>query len=217
VPTGGAYSAPTGGAVAYPTGGAATANTGKTVTFVSGKAVGAMTGYGWTSLGATDTISSPTCGASMAPITGATPCNSITNWSSTTALCVSGNVPIADVPTYASWGLDIGVSATYPATGGLGQSFTSITISVTGSPLTGLRAQVHRLGDPVGTSYCAPITSGTAIRFTTFSVDCYNTVPKGPFIAAADVTNIDIVDVQVPSGAAAIAVTNLCITGITFG
>jgi hypothetical protein len=60
------------------------------------------------------------------------------------------------------------------------------------------------------------MTSGTAIPFASFATDCYNPVPTGAKITATDVPNIDRINVQVSSGTAAITVTNLCITGITF-
>ena len=199
------------------TGGAA--NGGKTVTFSADKGLGAMTGYGFVALGTADTISSPTCGASLTPITNAVPCAANPNWSSTTALCVTGAIPplAATNPDYTgNWGLQVGLNSTDPAGNGLGQSLTSVTITVTGSPTAGLRAIVHRKGDAVGTTYCAMLTSGTAIAFTSFITDCYATAPAGTKLTATDVPNIDQVSIQVSSTTTAITVTNLCITGITF-
>jgi hypothetical protein len=135
---------------------------------------------------------------------------------------MSGSVPaLPAAPTQTdynnNWGVSIGVGATDPAGNGLGQSFASISIAVTGAPTAGLRAVVHRKGDPVTTTYCAAMTSGTAITFTTFATDCYNgATAKGPFITAADVPNIDNINVQVSSTQTAITVTNLCIASITF-
>jgi len=61
------------------------------------------------------------------------------------------------------------------------------------------------------------LTSGTAITLTTFNTTCYDLTAVGSkALTAADVTNIDQISVQVPAGPAAITVTNLCITGITF-
>jgi hypothetical protein len=48
-----------------------------------------------------------------------------------------------------------------------------------------------------------------------FATDCYATAPAG-FLAAADVANIDKVSLEAVSGAAAVTVTSMCITGITF-
>jgi hypothetical protein len=187
------------------------------VTFASGKAAGAMTGYGWVALGTADTISSPTCGT--ATITNAAPCLTSTTWNSTTALCITGSVPaLGTPPDYTgNWGVSVGVNSTDSTpSGGLGQSFSSVTITVSGSPGSGLRALVHRKGDPAATSYCATLTSGTAMPLTSFSTTCYTPASPGTAITTTDVPNIDQISVQVSSGTAAITVSNLCITGITF-
>jgi hypothetical protein len=188
------------------------------VTFGNGTGQGAMTGYGFVSLGSADTLTSPTCGTAKRPITSAEPCAADTQWNATDKLCITGSIPALGTPPdyVAKWGVSVGVNASDPAGSGLGQSFTSVTITVTGSPTSGLRALVHKKGEAVDTSYCAVLTSGTAIPFTTFVTDCYNTVPAGTKIAATDVTNIDKITVQVSSGSAAITVTDLCITKIDF-
>jgi hypothetical protein len=188
------------------------------VTFASGKAAGAMTGYGWVALGSADTVTDPTCGPSKAAITSAAPCATSTNWSTTTGLCITGSIPaLGTPPDYTgNWGVSVGVNAGPAAGTGLGQSFASITIAVAGSPATGLRAMVHRSGDPDATSYCYALTPGTAIPLTSFSTTCYNTATPGTALTAADVPKIDKVSVQVSSGAAAISVASLCINGITF-
>ena len=197
-------------------------NVGKTVTFSSGKALGAMTGYAFVALGSAATITSPTCGATLAAVTEATPCTTGYTWSSATVVCMTGSLPaLPAAPTSAdfaaNWGVSLGVNAADPFPGtGLGQTLTSVTITTTGSPLTGLRATVHRKGDADSVTYCGAMTSGTAIPFTNFVTDCYNPVPTGAKITATDVPNIDRINVQVSSGTAAITVTNLCITGITF-
>ena len=215
--TTGASSFPTGGTTGVTTG---VAPSGTTVTFASGKAAGAMTGLGWVALGTADTISSPTCGT--ATITNAAPCLTSTTWSSTTALCITGSVPaLPAAPTSTdysnNWGVSVGVNATDTTpSGGLGQSFSSVTITVSGSPSSGLRAMVHRKGDADATSYCATLTSGTAMPLTSFSTTCYTPASPGTAITATDVPNIDLIGVQVSSGTAAITVSNLCITGITF-
>jgi hypothetical protein len=199
--------------------------TGTTVAFGNGKAAGAMTGFGWVALGALDAITDPTCRGEA--ITAATSyCLGGTQWNSTSALCVSGLIPaLAPTnPDYTNnWGINLGVDATINRLGTLGnfgqtlgQSFTSIAITVTGSPLSGLRAQIHRSGDPSGTNYCAAMTSGTAIPLAAFNTKCYDFPPDGVALTLEDVPNIDQVNVQIPSGAAAITVTNLCITGIAF-
>jgi hypothetical protein len=196
-----------------------TTPTGTTVAFGAGKGQGAMTGYGFVALGSADTLTSPTCGPTKAAITSTTPCAADPNWSNPSAICMSGSIPaLPAAPTatdYSSnWGASVGLNATDPAGGGLGQSFTSVTITVTGAPTSGLRAIVHKKGDPDSTSYCFALTSGTAIPITSFVTDCYNTVPSGTKIAASD--TIDKISVQVSSGPAAIAITDLCITAIAF-
>jgi len=176
-----------------------------------------MLGYGWVALGSADTISDPTCGPSKAAITTAARCAASTNWKYETSLCMSGSIPaLGTPPDYtANWGVQVGVNAMDPQTaGGLGQTFSSVTITVTGSPTTGLRAIVHRKGDPEATTYCAAF-AGAAIPFTTFNTECWPN-GKGVAITAADVPNIDQVGIQVPSSTTAITVTDLCITGITF-
>ena len=217
-PNGGATTptTPTAGTTSVtPTAGTTSATpTGTTVTFASGKAAGAMTGYGWVALGSADSLTSPTCGTAV--YTSTTNCAS-TTWSGTTGLCLTGSVPaLGTPPDYTgNWGVQVGVNSD-AAGGGLGQSFTSVAITVTGTPTSGLRAVVHRKGDPVGAGYCAAMTSGTAITFTSFNTKCYDTPADGTALTAADVLIIDQIGVQVPSGSAAIAVTSLCITGITF-
>jgi len=185
------------------------------VTFLNGKAVGAMTGYGWVALGSADSVSDPTC--SGKPITAAAPCATTTTWASPGSLCLSGSIPaLGTPPDYtANYGVVVGVNATDPAGAGLGQAFTSVTITTTGGPSSGVRAQIHKLGDPDATSYCATLASGTAIPLTKFATDCYNTTPTGVY-AAADIPKIDKVSVEVFSASTAITVTSLCITGITF-
>ena len=201
------------------TAGGSTSNapSGTTVTFANGKAQGAITGYGWLALGAADALTDPTCGPGKMPITNTAPCPSSTNWNSPTALCVSGPIPaLGTPPDYAgNWGIMLGVNSADPM-GVIGQSFSTMAITVTGLPLVGLRAMVHKRGDPDSTSYCAVLTSGTAMPLAYFSTACYTPTSPGIAITAADVPNIDKIGVQVSSGAAAIAVTNLCITGITF-
>jgi hypothetical protein len=206
-----------GGGVTSPGGSTSSTPTGTTVTFASGKAVGAMTGYGWVALGSADTITDPTCGASKALITVAAPCAANTNWSSTTALCITGSIPaLGTPPDYtANYGVVVGVNSTDPPIGGLGQSFTSITITTTGGPGSGVRAQIHKKGDPDNTSYCFPFTSGTAMALAKFAIDCYNTTPLQVF-SAADIPNIDKISLEAFSSTAAITVTNLCMTGISF-
>src|ERR1039457_3147504 len=214
------------------------ASSGGSVNFCNGKAQGAMTGYGWVALGALDTISDPTCDTDKHAITKANACNTTTNWSSSDGLCASGSIPaLPATPVQsdydANWGLEIGVNTSEPpaATGGttLGGSYTAVTFTVTGTPTTGLRAQVHRKGDGDSGVFCANLTSGTKISLSAFSTQCWTGCPGGPAapagfndtstcyaLQASDVPNIDHAHIQVFSGASAITVSNLCLTGIKF-
>jgi hypothetical protein len=211
-----------GGATATSNGGSTTASstpTGTTVTFVSGKASGAMVGYGWVASGSLDSVTDPTCGATKAIITTATPCAADPNWSSTSSLCVSGSIPaLPAAPTQAdynaNYGIVVGVNANDPS-GTLGQSFTTMTMAATGLPTGIVRAQVHVKGDPDGTSYCMTY-SASAMTLAKFAIDCYATAPTQP-IPAASIANIDKVSLEAVSGQTAVTVTSMCITGITFG
>jgi hypothetical protein len=168
-------------------------------------------------MGSADTVSDPTCGGTK--ITSTTACTTSTTWSSTTSLCITGSIPALPASPTSSdystnWGVSVGVNSD-TAGGGLGQSFSSITIAISGTPSSGLRAMVHRKGDSDSTSYCLAYASG-AMTLTSFSTTCYDTAKPGTALTAADVPNIDKVSLQVSSGSAAITVSNLCITGITF-
>ena len=194
-------------------------NTGTVVTIANNQAQGAMTGFGWIASGPIDTVTDPTCGSPAGPLTSSVPCN-YTNWSTPDAFCVSGSIPALPASPLASdydenWGIQIGVSATDPAGSGLGQSFTTITFALTGSPNVALRAMVHRKGDPDTASYCATLTSGVPIALTSFNTTCWDGL--GTRITAADVPNIDKVLVQVLSTSVAVAVSNFCLTGVSFG
>jgi hypothetical protein len=189
------------------------------MTVANNQAQGAMTGFGWIAGGPKDLVTDPTCGSPVGPITSGVPCD-FTNWSTSDAYCVSGSIPALPLsPTTAdyndNWGIQIGVNVTEPPGGGLEQSFMSLTIAVTGTPSSGLRAQVHRRGDPDETSYCAVLTAGTPIAFTSFNTACWD--GSGTRLATSDVPNIDKISVTVPSAVGSeISVANLCFHGITF-
>ncbi len=190
------------------------------VAFCNGQAAGAMTGWGWVALGSADTITDPTCDTSKAAITSDAACLTATNWNQSDALCMSGTVPaLSDTPTdseYSSnWGVQIGVNAKDPNAAMGDHGYKTITFTVTGSPSTGLRALLHRSGDGDGTSYCAPLTSGTAIPLTSFNNKCWDS--SGDDLTDADVPNIDKVSVQVTSTATAATVDKLCLTKVEFG
>jgi hypothetical protein len=188
------------------------------VTFKAGRGDGIMTGYGWVTLGSADTVTSPTCGPANAPITGTAPCTTQTNWNQANALCVSGSIPaLPPAPTpadyAANWGIQVGVNASEP-NAAIGQSFSAVGLAISGTPNVGLRIELHRAGDPVGTTYCALWTSSDPVPLTSFNTECWDN--GGLYLAAADVSNLDKVGLQVTSGPAAITVTDLCIESIVF-
>lgn len=190
------------------------------VTFNAGVAKGAMSGYGWVTMGALDVVTSPTCGSSNAPITSVNTCLATqTNWESSNALCVSGTIPALPAnPTSTdysdNWGMQLGANASDPI-GALGKSYSTITLNFTGSPQTGLRATVHRTGDPIGTTYCSLVTSGTAMALTSFNTSCWNN--SGTSLTTADLPKIDKVGLEVVSTQSEITVSKLCLTSIVFG
>jgi hypothetical protein len=191
---------------------------GTIVTFSSGMAKGAMTGAGWIAIGTVESVSSPTCSGGV-PITNAAPCTTQTLWNNPSALCVTGSIPaLPAAPTssdYANnWGIQVGVSARDPS-GVIGLSFGTITLSMSGTPSTGLRAEIHRQGDPDTTWYCAMVQSDMKISFTSFNTLCWD--GSGTSLTLADVYKIDKISVQVSSGFAAVSVTNLCLNRIVFG
>ena len=224
----------TGGSVVIGTGGTGgiggTGGTGGQVTgsgvvaFTNGKASGAMTGWGWVSLGPNDVVIDPTCNG--APVTSGLVCVPTWNWNSATALCMSGIIPAlpatpAKSDYDANWGAEIGVSSVLqndPVTNlpvsGIGTVYSSVALAVSGAPLTGLRVSLHRHGDPSSVTYCSVYRSGQ-IPLTSFNTACWDN--SGLFLTVADAPLIDLVMLMVPSTQQAIAVTNLCITGIIFG
>jgi hypothetical protein len=213
--------AQTGGAAGTPGSGGSTSpggSAGNVVTFTNGQAKGAMTGVGWVALGAETTVTDPTCGSDKHPITD--PCTSI-NWSNPGALCISGSIAALPAsPTqddYANdWGVQVGVSATEPSGGLLGKSFSHVTFTFTGTPTTGVRAQVHRNGDPDSTQYCAYINSGTAVTLTSFSTECW-APGADTSLTASDVPNIDKIALQISSSATPVAIESFCMSRIEFG
>lgn len=186
------------------------------VVFCKGQAVGAMTGWGWVALGSANTITDPTCDTDKAPITSSAACPANTNWNKEDALCMTGSIPeLGEEPDYeGNWGVQVGVNAKDP-NAGIGTTWKSVTISVTGSPSSGLRAVLHKSGDPDSVGYCASMTSGTAIPITDFNSKCWDS--SGDPLTEGDSTDIDKISVQVSSTATAITVDNLCITKIELG
>jgi hypothetical protein len=189
-----------------------------TITFKSGRASATgVNGFGWVSLGSADTVTSPVCGATATPITATAPCISDSVWDSTTALCVTGTVPAlsATDPDYtANWGVQVGTNLREPLGPG-GLTFKSVAVNITGTPLSGLRLELHRSGDASGTTYCALVTSGTAIALTKFNTQCWNDL--GDAFPDADGAKVDKISIQVSSGAADIPINRLCLSSIVLG
>jgi hypothetical protein len=197
--------------------------TSGTVNFCNGRAQGSMSGWGWVAMGALDTISDPTCDTDKHAITKDAPCTTQTNWNSSDGLCINASIPALPASPVQSdydnnWGVQIGVNTSEPpaASGGttLGGSYTKVTMTLSGSPLTGLRAMLHRKGDNDQTTYCANMTNGTSMSITAFNTKCWD--GSGTAMVAADVPNIDKVGVQVSSTASAITVSALCLKEVKF-
>jgi hypothetical protein len=190
-----------------------------TVSFQYGAAYGPITGFGWIALGALDWVTDPTCGYYGAAITKTAPCLDTTNWNSPTALCVSATIPaLPALPTQDdynnNWGIQIGVNANEIPGFPIGRAYSTIAMSLSGSPTAGLRIELHRAGDSEATTYCANNT-GAPIPLTAFNTACWDNT--GTAFTATDAPLIDKVGVQVSSTLAAITVANLCLNSITFG
>jgi hypothetical protein len=190
-----------------------------TVNFKQGKAEGAMTGWGWASMGALDSVTSPTCGPSKLPLSTQEPCMVGFNWSSIDALCMSGQLPaLPDPPTaadfLANWGMSVGVDATDPRGGSVSAAFTAMGVTFTGTPTTGLRIHLHRIGDPDDKMYCHDgIISGVSYLLSSFNTACWDSSGT-PFNPAAD--RFDRLTFAVTSSSVARTVSDLCLTGISF-
>jgi hypothetical protein len=189
-----------------------------TITFKAGRATATgVNGFGWVTLGALDTVTSPVCGATGTPITAAAPCAADSVWDSTTALCVTGTVPALSVtdPDYVgNWGVQVGTNLREPAAAS-GLTFKSVAVAITGTPSSGLRLELHRAGDAVGTTFCALFTSGTPIPLTKFNTQCWNDL--GEAFPDADGAKVDKIGVQVSSGSADIPIDSLCLNSIVLG
>jgi hypothetical protein len=188
-------------------------------TFLYGEATGPITGFGWIALGALDWVTDPTCGYYGAPITKTAPCSDTTNWNSPAALCISATIPaLPAMPIQAdydnNWGVQIGVNATITPGEPIGRAYSTIAMSFSGSPIAGLRVELHRAGDSDATTYCATNT-GAPIPLTAFNTACWDNT--GIAFTATDAPLIDKVGVQVSSTLAAITVANLCLNSVTFG
>lgn len=193
------------------------------VCFKDGKAEGAMTGYGWVALGMLNTVTDPTCDTDKHAITSARACTTTTNWNSSDSLCITGTIPALPAMPFQSdyennWGIQIGVNTSEPPGVTLGKTHTSVTITVAGSPTTGLRAVLHVKGEPAGQAYCAELTSGQPIQLSSFNLECWNGATADPAkaLAMTNIPNIDKLGIQVSSTQTEIKVENLCLQSIAF-
>jgi hypothetical protein len=199
----------TGGVAGSASGGSGGAGgTSAYVTFMRGRADGAMNGWAWVDFGVQDSVSSPTCAGK--PLMSSAGCPSTYDWASSTGLCISGSVPMVTGGDYSSnWGIMLAAECRDPAGGTLGASYSSITLSVAGTPSSGLRAVVHRHYDQDSYNYCAFFTSGTRLPFTSFNSSCWD--GTGTPLTLADVPDLDWIAVMVPSSSSSsIRVANLC-------
>jgi hypothetical protein len=197
------------------------------VCFFEGAATGAMNGWGWGSLGALDTLTDPTCDTDKHEIHNrdtSGPCTTTTNWNTKDALCITGTIPPLPKEPFQSdydnnWGLQIGVNTSEPPGTTLGKDYTSITLTFSGEPSSGNRAELHVKGDAAGTTYCADAKSGKEIKFADFNKACWDGANADPkkALKAEMIPNIDKVGIQVSSvSEKEIQVKNLCLMGIQF-
>jgi hypothetical protein len=219
--SGGSGGGGNGGTNGGTSGGLACTSSDTKVCFKDGKAEGPMTGYGWVALGMLDALTDPTCDTDKHAIDSAHACTTTTNWSTSDSLCISGTIPALPATPFQSdydnnWGIQIGVNTSEPPGVTLGKSPTSLTITVAGSPSTGLRAILHVKGEPAGQAYCAELTSGQAIPLAKFNLECWNGDAADPSkaLVASNIPNIDKLGIQVSSTAAEIKVQNLCLQSI---
>jgi hypothetical protein len=199
----------TGGVAGSASGGSGGAGgTSAYVTFMRGRADGAMNGWAWVDFGMQATVSSPTCAGQ--PLMSSAGCPSSYDWATSSGLCISGSIPMVTGGDYSSnWGIMLAAECRDPAGGTLGASYSSITLSVAGTPSSGLRAVVHRHYDQDSYNYCAFFNSGTRLLFTSFNSSCWD--GSGAPLTLADVPNIDWIAVMVPSStSSSIRVSNLC-------
>ena len=192
------------------------------ITFAYGQAQGLMTGWAWVAMGKDDLMISPTCDAGR-PITYANPCTTATKWITLDSLCMSGSIPALPAsPIQAdydnNWGMEIGVNAQEPpdAIGSAMSSFSTVTFNFSGIPRSGVRAFVHRKGDPDGITYCFDsIASGKTFSLTKFNTKCWGDTTT-VLLTSADLPKIDKIGIMVSSTSSAITVNGFCLERITF-
>jgi hypothetical protein len=199
------------------------------ICFGSGKAAGVMGGYGWIALGAADKATSPKCdnttngGAADEEITKDKPCpesGGKTVWSSSTALCISGSIPVVTNDDYAgNWGVQIGWNASDPVGSKLDKTYSKVAFTFNAAAVTpantAIRGQIHRTGDNAETTYCATLQSGTAVTLTAFNTKCWD--GSGTSLTADDVPNIDKMGIQISSDTKnAYEIKDFCLDKVVF-
>jgi hypothetical protein len=194
-------------------------------TFLSGRAQGALTGQGYVSLGVIDTVTSPTCNGmqigglspSMPPVTFNSTCRpSAITWDSEAGLCVSGTIPgSSSNPSYMDymidWGIMVGVAAREPVQP-IGIAYSSIALMVSGWDSGPLFAVVHLDGDANNLTYCARMTTGMAIKLSSFNTECV--FGSGKRLAEGDAERIDKIGVRIPPSQSTTTVADFCLTKI---
>lgn len=196
--------------------------------FSGGRAQGALSGYGSISLGAADSVSTPTCAGmpigglapSMPPVTFASTCRpSDITWNAAAGLCVTGYIPgWSSNRSYGDnlldWGIMVATAARDPMQA-LGVTYKTIALSVTGSDSGYLLAVVHLAGDDSNRTYCAWMASGATLKLSTFNTECY--FGSGQSLAASDVQKIDRIGVLVPAAENGVTLSDFCLTRIALG
>ncbi len=129
---------------------------------------------------------------------------------------MSATIPAITSPLDYSknWGISIEVNAK-DTRDPIGSRFGTIALNFTGLPQTGAQAMIHRAGDPEETTYCAFVTSGTAVALGAFTTSCWNSTGAG--LTAADAPKIDWISLAVMVTTSEIIVDKLCLTSIVFG
>jgi hypothetical protein len=201
--TGGATTTGTGGTTTTGTGGTTTTGTGGSstppggITFKDGFGMsGTWMGYAFTGTFGTGATVSPICPTPCFMGAGAT-------------VCAMGSVP-ASTSAGAFLGWNLGQTTAGGTTPTVTTTGTGLNIQVTGTPTSGLRAQV---GDGT-TNWCATLPAGGQgmIPWSSFSTVCYNTSDptNKAYTVGTPITNVEVL---VPGTAAAATPFNFCLTG----
>jgi hypothetical protein len=195
------------------------------ICFKHGQAQGLMSGWAWLDMGEPLTLDSPTCGNNHKPITANNPCFSTAiAWGTSDSLCMSGRIPalpaspICDPGPCGFPGFTMGVNAKDPnaPVGSVFAAYKTVTFIFTGEPKRGLRAFLHRNGDPDSFTYCLDaIASKKALSLATFNTKCWGDATT-VYLEPKDLTSIDQIGIAIQSSSQVIDVRDFCLTGISF-